>query len=113
MKRFCLALDLRPDPDLRAKYIEHHQHVWPEIQQSLFDAGILDMQIYNLGYHLSMIIDTADDFTFERKAQMDRNNPKVAAWEAMMAEFQNVDDGADPYSRWQPMEKVFQLEPQA
>jgi L-rhamnose mutarotase len=111
MNRFCLALDLRPDPALQAQYINHHQHVWPEVQQSLRDAGVLDMQIYKLGDRLFMIMDTADGFSFERKAAMDAANPKVQQWEALMGQFQNVSADDDPYSRWQPMQKVFQLDP--
>ena len=110
MKRFCLALNLRSDPLLQAKYVEHHKHVWPEVQQSLRDAGVQDMQIYKLGDRLFMIMDASDDFSFERKARMDAANPKVQEWEALMGHFQNVSVDADPYSRWQLMEKVFQLE---
>jgi hypothetical protein len=40
---------------------------------------------------------------------MDRANPKVAEWEALMANFQAVPPGADPVRRWAPMEKVFDL----
>jgi hypothetical protein len=40
---------------------------------------------------------------------MDRANPKVQEWEASMAEFQDVPEGADPVRRWTLMEKVFDL----
>ncbi|CAG2172732.1 unnamed protein product, partial [Oppiella nova] len=35
-----------------------------------------------------MIMETEDDFSFERKAQMDANNPKVQEWEQLMWTFQ-------------------------
>lgn len=110
MQRYCLQLDLRPDPTLMAEYIEHHRAVWPEIQQSIRDAGVLDMQIYNLGNRLFMIMDTADDFSLERKAAMDAANPKVLEWERLMGRYQQVDEGANPTTRWVRMDKVFQLE---
>ncbi|ADW69544.1 L-rhamnose mutarotase [Granulicella tundricola] len=113
MKRFCLALDLRPDPLLQEQYVRYHQHVWPEVQQSLRDAGVQDMEIYKLGDRLFMIMDVSDDFTFERKARMDAGNPKVQEWEAMMGRFQNVSADDDPYSRWQSMDRVFQLDSQS
>lgn len=109
MQRFCLTLDLRPDPDLIAQYVEHHRAVWPEIQQSIRDAGVLDMQIYSSGNRLFMIMDTSDDFTLERKAAMDAANPKVLEWERLMGRFQQVDQSADPTTRWVRMHKVFQL----
>lgn len=109
MQRYCLALDLRPDPVLIAEYIRLHKDVWPEIRQSIRDAGVLDMQIYRLGESLFMIMDTVDDFTMERKAAMDAANPKVIEWELLMGTYQQVDDAGDPTQRWQLMDKIFQL----
>ena len=109
MRRFCLMLDLRLDPALIAEYIEHHKAVWPEVIESLRVAGVLDMQIYNQGNHLFMIMDTDDEFTLARKAEMDAANPKVLEWERLMGRFQQVDLQADPTTRWVELTKVFQL----
>lgn len=109
MQRYCLALDLRPDPVLIAEYIRLHQEVWPEIRKSIRDAGVLDMQIYRMGSRLFMIMETADDFTMERKVAMDAANPKVIEWETLMGSYQQVDDAGDPTQRWQLMDKIFQL----
>ncbi len=40
MKRYCLALDLKDDPALIEQYEAHHRQVWPEVRQSILDAGI-------------------------------------------------------------------------
>jgi L-rhamnose mutarotase len=109
MRRFCLTLGLRHDPALIHEYIEYHRVGWPEIHQSIRDAGVLDMQIFELDGRLFMIMDTADDFSFERKARMDAANPRVQEWEALMARFQDVAPGADPGAKWQPMHQIFQL----
>ena len=109
MPRHCLTLGLRPDPALIADYIESHRHVPAPIQQSLRDAGILAMEIYEHNAQLFMVIDTTEDFTFARKAEMDRNNPAVLAWEQQMARFQNVSASADPVTRWQPTRRVFKM----
>ncbi len=109
MQRFCLTLNLRPDPALVAEYIEHHRAVWPEIEQSLHDAGVLTMEIYFAENQLFMIMDTTDDFTLERKAAMDAANPKVLEWERLMGRYQQVDEAADPTTRWKPMRKVYDL----
>ncbi len=109
MKRYCLTLDLRADAALIAEYIEYHKEGWPEIHRSIRDAGVADMQIYELAGRLFMIMDTEDDFSFERKARMDAANPKVQEWELLMARFQDVAEGADQSSKWKPMEKIFQL----
>ena len=67
MNRQCLALDLKDDPALIAKYEEYHRNVWPEILNSLRDAGITNMEIYRISNRLFMIIETTDDFSFEKK----------------------------------------------
>ena len=109
MQRFCLTLNLYPDPALIAEYIERHRAVWPEVLHSLRDAGVLDMQIFQHDTALFMIMDTTDDFTIERKAAMDRANPTVMRWEREMAKYQAADPGADASGRWQRMTGVFFL----
>jgi L-rhamnose mutarotase len=109
-KRFCLTLDLKNDPALIAEYKRYHQHVWPEITQSLKDAGVLNMEIYLLGTRMFMIMEVGDEFSFAKKAKMDLDNPKVREWEELMGRFQNPLPNASPVERWQVMEKVFELE---
>ena len=40
MVRYCFAVDLKDDPIAIAAYEEYHKSVWPEIIQSIKDAGI-------------------------------------------------------------------------
>jgi len=112
MPRYCLMLDLQNDPEKIAEYKRRHQKIWPEVRDSLFTAGVVAMEIYLTGTRLFMIMDVDDSFSLEKKADMDRVNPKVQEWEAEMAEFQDVPEGADPVRRWTPMEKVFDLSQQ-
>jgi L-rhamnose mutarotase len=109
MPRHCLTLDLQNDPVKIAEYKRHHEKIWHEICESLFDAGVTDMQIYLSGTRLFMIMEVSEVFSFEKKAAMDAANPKVLEWEALMGNFQAVPEGADPVRRWQLMEKVFDL----
>ena len=109
MPRYCLTLDLQNDPKKIAEYKRYHEKIWPEIRDSLFAAGVVAMEIYLSGTRMFMIMDVNDSFSLEKKAAMDRANPKVQEWEAMMANFQAVPEGADPVRRWAPMEKVFDL----
>ena len=109
MKRFCLALDLNDDQKSIEEYDRYHQNVWPEIKKSLTDSGIIDMEIYRLKNRLFMIIEAEDDFSFERKAEMDSNNPKVQEWERLMSNFQKPFPFAKPNEKWIIMEKVFKF----
>lgn len=109
MKRFCFALDLKDDPEFIKKYIEHHQNVWPEVLKSITDAGIIDMEIYNVANRLFMIMETEVDFDPETKAEADRNNPKVQEWEALMDTYQKRIPFAKTGQKWVPMDRIFSL----
>lgn len=109
MKRYCLALDLKEDPGLIPEYEEYHQQVWPEIILSIRDAGIIDMQIYRKGNRMFMIMETNDDFSFDKKAEADKSNDKVQEWETLMWKYQQALPGAKPGEKWMLMEQIFQL----
>ncbi|MEO1010768.1 MAG: L-rhamnose mutarotase [Bacteroidota bacterium] len=107
MKRHCLALDLKDDEALIAKYEAYHREVWPEVLASLDGCGILNMEIYRVANRLFMIIQVEDSFSFERKAQMDADNVKVQEWETLMWNYQQALPTARPGEKWLPMEKIF------
>ena len=109
MQKHCLALDLADEPDLIAEYERWHQKVWPEVIQSIKNAGIEILDIYRTGNRMFMIIEANDNFSFEKKAAMDATNSKVQAWEELMWSFQQALPGAKPGQKWILMTKIFQL----
>ena len=109
MKRYCLALDLRPDPSLIAEYEAMHRAVWPEILDSIRAAGIQSLEIYRIENRLFMVLEAGDDFSFEKKAAADAANPKVQEWENLMWHYQQALPTAGPGEKWMLMEKVFSL----
>lgn len=109
-RRFCLTLDLKDDPQLIAEYRRYHQSVWPEITASIRQAGILNMEIYLLGARMFMVMEVTENFSFERKAEMDRQNSKVQEWEQLMWKFQQALPQAMPGEKWLLMEQIFKLE---
>ncbi|MCU0397963.1 MAG: L-rhamnose mutarotase [Cyclobacteriaceae bacterium] len=109
MKRFCLALDLKDDPVLIAEYEAYHKRVWPEIIRSIKDAGILSMEIYRTGNRMFMIMETTDEFSFEKKSSLDASNPKVQQWEELMWKYQQALPHAKPGEKWVLIERIFQL----
>ena len=112
MKRYCLALDLKNNADLIAEYKKYHEKIWPEITVSIKHTGIERMEIYSTGNRLFMIMETADDFSFERKAKLDAGNVKVQEWETFMWKYQQAIPWAKPNEKWILMEKIFDLEEQ-
>jgi L-rhamnose mutarotase len=109
-RRFCLTLDLNDDPELIAEYKRHHEKIWPEITKSIKDAGVLDLEIYLRGTRLFMILEVDESFSFEKKADADRKNPKVQEWEKLMWKFQKALPDAQPGEKWLPMQRIFGLE---
>ena len=107
MKRYCQTLTLVDDEELIAKYVEAHAHVWPEIIAGQRAVGIVDMQIYRRGRSLFMIMDTADDFDFERDMARLAGLPRQAEWEAYVAQFQGCAADASSADKWQMMERIF------
>lgn len=110
MTRYCLACDLKDDPQLIQRYKDHHASVWPEITKSIRESGITDMQIFLTGNRLFMIMETDDaHFSFSKKAEADRSNPRVQEWESLMDTFQQHLPWAQG-AKWVMMDKIFQLE---
>jgi L-rhamnose mutarotase len=109
MKRFCLALDLKDDPALIKEYEKYHENVWPEIKQSITDSHIINMEIYRTANRLFMIMETTDDFSFEKKSSMDSDNEKVQQWEKLMWKFQQPLALAKEGEKWVIMDKIFSL----
>lgn len=111
MKRYCFSCDLKNHPELIEKYKEYHApgNVWPEVIQSIKDAGVIDLQIYLTGNRMFMIMEVDDSFDPEKKAQMDAANPKVQQWEELMWNFQQALPWARDGEKWTMMEQVFQL----
>lgn len=110
MQRFCLALDLKPDPDLMAEYEAWHRKVWPEILASIREAGIEQLEIYRIEHRLFMILEANDGFSFEKKAVLDASNPRVQEWEQLMWRYQQALPTARPGEKWILCERIFALD---
>ena len=107
MRRYCQTLTLVDDEKLIEQYVEVHKHVWPEIIEGQRAVGILDMQIYRKGRHLFMIMDTVDDFNFERDMARLATLPRQAEWEAYVSQSQGCSKDARSDEKWQLMERIF------
>ena len=107
--RYTFALDLKDDPVLIAEYERHHQQIWPEIETSIRDAGITDMEIYRVGNRLFMLMETNETFSLNAKATADATNPNVQEWETLMWQYQQALPIAKPGEKWLLMERIFKL----
>lgn len=109
MPRYCLTLDLKDDPALIAEYEKYHTAIWPDISESIIGSGITAMEIYRHDTRLFMIMETAESFSFEKKAAMDAANAKVQEWEILMWNYQQPLKNALKGEKWVLMNKIFAL----
>jgi L-rhamnose mutarotase len=112
MPRYCLTLDLKSNEAAIAEYKRYHVKIWPEVRQSLLDAGVLAMEIYLLGTRMFMIMDVDDAFSLSAKAAADHVNVKVQEWEATMQKFQQPLPEARLDQWWMVMDRIFSLDEQ-
>ncbi len=114
MSRFVLTLDLRDDPETVAAYRRYHEAVWPEVEESLVAAGVRRMDIHLLGRRLVMILELADGLqpaaAFGAHAT---SSARVAEWERLMQDLQQLAPGARPDEWWALMEPVYSLRAEA
>ena len=108
--RYCLALDLKNDPQLIKEYEDYHKKIWPEIALSIKQSGITSMEIYRFQNRLFMIMETSENFSFEQKQIMDEENPIVQKWEQMLWRYQQALPGSKEGEKWKLMDKIFELE---
>ena len=97
------------DPELIEAYVKEHRQVWDEIKEGIRSVGILDMQIYILANRLFMIVDTTDEFDWEKDNARLATLPRQAEWEARMSKFQVSRPGQASHQKWQLMEQIFGL----
>lgn len=109
MRRYCYTLDLKNDPALIAEYRKHHEHVWPEVEAKYRACGIETIEIYLLGTRMFLIMEVNDLFSFEKKAALDRDDPKIREWEQLMDRFQDVSSQANG-KKWMQMELIYKMQ---
>ena len=100
-------MTLVDDEEMIKKYVEAHAQVWPEIIDGQHQVGIINMQIYRRGRSLFMIMDTVDEFDFDRDMARLSTLPRQAEWEAYVSQFQGCAANASSADKWQLMERIF------
>jgi L-rhamnose mutarotase len=110
LNRQVLTVDLRDDPEAIAVYREHHRRVWPEVIESLREAGIEQLDIHIMGRRLVMIVELRDGTDYRRAfAAHAASSPRVAEWERLMKALQEPAPGTPPGEWWAAMEPIFSL----
>ena len=112
-RRYCMALDLKDDPQLIAEYERLHRPdvIWPEIPAGIRDCHILEMDIYRAGNRLFLIMLTTADFDLKRDFERMVTLPRQAEWAALMGRFQQRLPFAGEDEHWMLTSQIFTLSP--
>jgi len=103
---------LKDDPKLIEEYKKIHEpnYAWKEITQGAKDVGIIDLEIYISGNCLFMIMDTIQDFEYEKAMDELSTKPRQQEWERFVSRFQQTSSEATSKEKWQLMERIFEMD---
>ncbi len=112
-ERARTAFAVRGGGPAMGRYERCHRedHFWPEIADSIHQAGIRDMEIYRTGNRLFMVMTVSPSFSFEKKAALDAGNKKVQEWGSLMERFQQRLPWTPKDGKWERMDRIFSLPP--
>ena len=110
-KRYCLALDLKDNPELIEQYKYWHRpdKIWPEIPRGIREVGFTEMDIFLKGTRMFMIVEAGDGVDFDKTMVRLAALPRQKEWEVFVAQFQQPLPEARPGEKWMMMEQVFKL----
>lgn len=110
-KRYCQTLDLKDNPELIKEYKRLHseEYSWREIREGIRQVGILEMEIYIIGSRLFMIVETPEDFDWDKSMAELATLPRQAEWEDCVAKFQQCAPGSTSSEKWRLMDRMFYL----
>jgi L-rhamnose mutarotase len=72
-------------------------------------VGILEMEIYQIGTKLFMIVETPLEFEWKTAFEKLARLPRQAEWEEYMSVFQVADPQSASSEKWQLMDRIFRL----
>jgi len=105
MERVCFVLRVRPDR--LDEYRERHRSVWPEMLDALRETGWRNYSLFLADDGMLVGYLETDDFA-AAQAGMEAREVN-ARWQAEMAEFFELPDGARPDTGLRRLEQVFHL----
>jgi L-rhamnose mutarotase len=108
--RYVFTVNLKDEPGIVETYTRHHREVWPEVQASLRQVGVDQMDIYLLGRRLVMVVEMRDGLDYRTAFKTHAaSSPRVVEWERLMKSLQEPPAEARAGEWWAVMEPVFHL----
>ena len=110
MSRCVFTVRLKDEPGVVETYMRHHRDVWPDVQASLTQSGVEQMDIYLLGRTLVMVVEMRSGIDYRTAfTSHASSSPRVIEWERLMKSLQTPSVEARAGEWWAVMEPVFHL----
>jgi L-rhamnose mutarotase len=110
MSRSVFTVRLKDEPGVVETYRRHHRDVWPDVQASLMQSGVEQMDIYLLGRTLVMVVELRSGIDYRTAfTSHAASSPRVIEWERLMKSLQEPSVEASAGEWWAVMEPVFHL----
>ena len=94
-------------PNCREEYIKRHDEIWPEMTETLKQAGVCNYTIFRSGDDLFGYYECEKGIEFAEKTQAE--SPVVARWNVYMKDILELE--MDPETGAQPkLEIVFRMD---
>lgn len=94
-------------PGMKDEYVRRHDEIWPELVETLKEAGISNYTIWNVGDTLFGYYECEKGIAYAQSVQ--KNSPVVARWNVYMKDVLDLE--MDPVTGAQPrLERVFFME---
>lgn len=104
-ERVCFTLSVRPDR--LAEYRARHRDVWPDMLEALRASGWSNYSLFLREDGLLIGYVESDDFAAAQRAM--EETEANARWQAEMAEFFELPDGARPDTGFERVAEIFHL----
>ncbi len=105
-ERVCFTLSVRPDR--LAEYRARHREVWPEMLEALRASGWRNYSLFLREDGLLIGYLESDDFAAAQRAM--EETEVNARWQAEMAEFFELAQGARPDTGFERLPEIFHLD---
>ena len=104
-ERVCFTLSVRPDR--LAEYRARHREVWPDMLEALRASGWSNYSLFLREDGLLIGYVESDDFAAAQRAMEETD--VNARWQAEMAEFFELPEGARPDTGFERVAEIFHL----
>lgn len=108
-KVFVVSID--QDSAKLAAYLDHHKHIWPEVESGFKKAGYRKITLSRFNHLIIMTIQVPAGANLDSMSKVAESySPKCAAWNRLMDTYQTGVPGTAPDQKWVEAQPFYTFE---